>query len=76
MAPEKPLDFTTYARSRMHARGLTETHVSFCRSHNNDKYEVRGVTAWVCKLPDGRNMKVKTKDTSAKIIVIDVFTFS
>ncbi len=76
MAPEKPLEFTSYARSRMQARNLTENHASFCILHHTETYKVKGIKAWVCKLPDGRTMKVKTKDNTTSLIVIDIFTYT
>ena len=75
MVSGKPFEFTTYARSRMQARSLTENYVLFCISHHNDTYVVKGIKAWICKLPDGRTMKVKTKETTTNLIIIDVFTY-
>ena len=70
------LYFTGYARSRMSARGLNETHVWFCRFNKHHTYKVGRDTVWESKLPDGRNIKVRVKDDSANpIIVVDVFTY-
>ncbi len=76
MVSDKPFEFTTYARSRMQARSLTENHASFCIFHHDHTYVVKGIKAWVCKLPDGRTMKVKTKENTTNLIIIDVFTFN
>lgn len=75
MEQEKSLDFTEYARARMDARGLKEGHVWFCMFNQTHTYNVGGDTVWECKLPDGRNMKVRVRDAFASpIIVVDAFT--
>ena len=76
MEEDKSLSFSSYASSRMVSRGLTEYHVWYCRFHCNKKYEVKGDTVWECKLPDGRNIKVRVRDTSTNLVVIDAFTYS
>lgn len=76
MAQDKSVEFTSYALSRMSARVLSEAHVWFCKFHQTRTYKVGGDTVWVCKLPDGRNMKVRVRNVCAKpIIVVDVFTY-
>lgn len=70
------LSFTSYAKSRMSARGLNEAHVKYCIFNKKNEYKVGGDTVWESELPDGRHIKVRTKDDSADpIIIVDVFTY-
>ena len=76
MEQNRILDFTDYARARMSSRVLTEAHVWFCRFNHTNTYKVGKETVWECKLPDGRNMKVRVRDAFATpIIVVDAFTY-
>ena len=74
MEQGKSLSFEPYGLSRMRSRGLTEFHIWYCRFHCVKEYQVKGDTVWKCKLPDGRNMKVRVRDTSTNLVVIDAFT--
>jgi hypothetical protein len=76
MEQDFSLVLSSYARSRMSARGLNEAHVQYCCLNKRKTYKVGGNVVWEAKLPDGRNIKVRVKDVSANpIIVVDVFTY-
>ena len=64
MEREKALEISDYARRRMFTRGLNENHIWFCLFNHKKEYRVGRDMVWECKLPDGRNMKVRVRDAS------------
>jgi len=76
MGQGKSLEISDYARRRMSARGLSDSHIWFCMFHHQTTYRVGRETVWVCVLPDGRNIKVRVEDVNANpIIVKEAFTY-
>jgi len=76
MGQDKSLEISDYARSRMFARGLSDSHIWFCMFHHQRTYKVGQEAVWVCVLPDGRNIKVRVEDAKANpVIVKDAFTY-
>lgn len=75
MQQGKTLEISDYARRRMVARGLNDSHIWFCMFHYTRTYQVGTETVWACVLPDGRNIKVRVEDISVNpIIVKEAFT--
>lgn len=77
MGTEPPLEFSDHAKRRMCSRGITEAHVWYCIHHHSGQYDVtKKEIAYVTKLPDGRNIKVRVRDgLKTPIYVIDAFSF-
>jgi hypothetical protein len=77
MATEPEIECSEYAIHRMSQRGIQEHHVWYCIVHHKDQYNVGGKElVYECKLPDGRNIKVRVRDGSKNpIYVIDAFVF-
>jgi hypothetical protein len=79
MDNEPKFAFSDYALRRMQLRGISESHVWYCIVHhdNDEEYCVGGKElVWKCKLPDGRNIKIRVRDGSANpLYIIDAFSF-
>jgi len=76
MEKDPALEFGEYALRRMCSRGLTQAHVWYCVVHHTNEYKTGTETVWQCKLPDGRNIKIRVRDGSARLIyIVDAFTF-
>ena len=76
MEQGKDLEISDYARRRMSARGLSDSHIWFCMFNHKNTYRVGQDTVWVCVLPDGRNIKLRVEDVKSNpIIVKDAFTY-
>lgn len=75
MGTEPQIEYCEYATHRMCQRGIQEHHVWYCIVHHENCYNVGGKDlVYECKLPDGRNLKVRVRDGSKNpVYVIDAF---